>query len=282
MYAIIQCNFSFLIVGFLKIMLFNSKHFNTLMKSSMLFMVLCLPSMMTISSSLVSVQAIPENSLSIAQFQCMQDFDMNVGSRGWLFSATIPSQCLDSMLHTKEILAKNQGRQKDTEFNKVDISNLRGNFINGGYRIEGNWKVYHRELIAKTFGKKHYTPWSEDDGSFYQDILLGIDSGNLIVNAGKNNIRRNSQGLIRDAIGDFIIYGEGNFRDKFIDEIKNEIQKLNGQNIAQMLINKNAHQYISKRTKISEKSAIALINNASGRINGQISNQGLRISLRLR
>ena len=112
--------------------------------------------------------------------------------------------------------------------------------------------------------------------------MLGIDSGNLIVNAGKNNIRRNSQGLIRDAIGDFIIYGEGNFRDKFIDEIKNEIQKLNGQNIAQMLINKNAHQYISKRTKISEKSAIALINNASGRINGQISNQGLRISLRLR
>jgi superfamily I DNA and/or RNA helicase len=71
-------------------------------------------------------------------------------------------------------------------------------------------------------------------------------------------------------------------KQEFIDEIKNEIQKLNGQNIAQMLINKNAHQYISKRTKISEKSAIALINNASGRINGQISNQGLRISLRLR
>ncbi|MDZ8104461.1 MAG: hypothetical protein RM338_02390 [Nostoc sp. DedQUE12a] len=250
------------------------------MKFYSLFTALCLTSMMTMSSSLVSVKAIPKNSLSIVQFQCVQNFDMNIGSSGWLFYATIPSECLDSML--KNILDEKQGRKKDTEFNKVDISNLRGTFINGGYRIEGNWKLYHRKLIAKTFGKKHYTPWSEDDGNFYQEILLSIDGGNLIVNPGKNNVSRNSQGLIRDIIGDLIIYGKDNFRDQFVDEIKKEMQKLNGKNITQILIEKNAHKYISDRTKITQKYAINLINNASGRTYGKISEQGLRISLRLK
>ncbi|MBD2492386.1 hypothetical protein [Aulosira sp. FACHB-615] len=234
------------------------------------------------SSSLVPVQAIPENSLLIAQFQCVQNFDMNIGSHGWLFYATIPAQCLDSMLHTRDLLINNQGRKKDTEFNKVDISNLRGSFINGGYRIEGNWRLYHRELIAKTFGKKHYTPWSIDDGSFSQEVLLSINNGNLIVNPGKNNLKRNNQGFIRDVIGDLIIYKKGNFRDKFVDQMRSEIQKLNGQNLAQMLIKQNAHQFISNKTRVSQKNAIALINNASGRIDGKINQQGLRVSLRLK
>ncbi|MBU7585130.1 MAG: hypothetical protein KAF91_19940 [Nostoc sp. TH1S01] len=250
------------------------------MKSSSLFTALCLTSIMTMSSSIIPVKAIAKNSLLIAQFQCVQNFDMNIGSHGWLFYATIPAQCLDSKL---EIILKNkEGRQRDTEFNKVDISNLRGNFINGGYRIEGNWKLSHRELIAKTFGKKHYTPWSVDDGNFSQEVWLSIDNGNLIVNPGKNNVKRNGQGFIRDLIGDLIVYGKDNFRDQFVAELRSEIQKYNGDNIAQILIKANAHQYISNRTKISQKYAIALINNASGRIDGKISQQGLRVSLRLK
>ncbi len=39
------------------------------------------------------------------------------------------------------MLAGYAGRQKDTEFNRVDISGLRVSFQNGGLTVNGNWQM---------------------------------------------------------------------------------------------------------------------------------------------
>lgn len=200
-----------------------------------------------------------------------------------VFSATIPTHKLDLILGTQQLLKDSQGRQRDTQYNKIDISNLRGCYINTGYRIEGDWKFQHRELILNNpiLNKKHYTPWSEDTGTFYQEISIRVSNGIAIVNNGKVEVKRRHQGIIRDLIGDFLVYGENNFRDKFVEKLKNKVQSLNGQSIADKLIENGVQTLIASQIPlINESQVIGFIKFASTNIDGEFNPTGLRIYFR--
>jgi hypothetical protein len=215
--------------------------------------------------------------------KCIQNFEIRIGSQ-WLATATIPPSCLEQNLRIKELLQKSQGRVKDTKFNRVDVSNLTGTFINDGYRVNGNWKLQHREVIFVNPINDHtnYTPWSEDTGNFSQEIAIRIDDGTIIVQPTNSSLSRDQQGFIRDLLGDILVYGDGNFRDQLVIQVRDGLNSLNGTAIADMLIENGAAKQLATKAPINEQQAITLINNASKRINAQISPKGLHISLTLK
>jgi len=215
--------------------------------------------------------------------QCVQNFEVAIGSQ-WIARATIPPNCLEQTLHISELLQQNQGRVKDTDFQKVDISNLVGSFINDGYKVNGNWKLQIREviLINRDNNKVHYTPWTDDTGSFSQEISIRIDNGTIFVQATNHSLNRDKQGLIRDLLGDFLVYGKGNFRDKLVTQVRDGLNALNGATIADMLIENGAAKQLTTKVPINEQQAITLINAASKRMNARISPKGLDISLILK
>lgn len=215
--------------------------------------------------------------------KCIQNFEIRIGSQ-WLATATIPPNCLEQNLRIKELLRKSQGRVKDTKFNRVDVSNLTGTFINDGYRVNGNWKLQHREVIFVNPINDHtnYTPWSEDTGKFSQEISISIDNGTIVVQPTNNSLSRDPQGFIRDLLGDFLVYGDGNFRDQLIVQVRDGLNTFNGTAIADMLIENGAAKQLTTKAPISEQQAITLITSASKRINARISPRGLDISLTLK
>ncbi len=241
-------------------------------------------SILLISVGLIGCPNEPSTSNNFASInQCIQNFEIRIGSQ-WLATATIPPSCLEQNLRIKELLQKSQGRVKDTKFNRVDVSNLTGTFINDGYRVNGDWKLQHREVIFKNPINDHtnYTPWTDDTGNFSQEISMRIDNGTIVVQATNHSLSRDKQGLIRDLLGDFLVYGNGNFRDQLVGQVRDGLNTLNGKAIADMLIENGAAKQLTTKAPINEQQATELINNASKRINARISPKGLDISLTLK
>ena len=88
--------------------------------------------------------------------------------------------------------------------------------------------------------------------------------------------------MIRDLLGDFLVYGKGNFRDKLVTQVRDGLNALNGATIADMLIENGAAKQLTTKVPINEQQAITLINAASKRMNARISPKGLDISLILK
>ena len=52
------------------------------------------------------------------------------------------------------------------------------------------------------------------------EISIRIDNGTIFVQATNHSLNRDKQGLIRDLLGDFLVYGKGNFRDKLVTQVR--------------------------------------------------------------
>jgi hypothetical protein len=152
------------------------------------------------------------------------------------------------------------------------------------FRVNGEWKLQHREVIFKNPINDHtnYSPWSEDTGNFFQEISIRIDNGTIVVQATNHSFSRDPQGFIRDSLGEFLVYGNGNFRDQLVTQVKDGLNTLNGKAIADMLTENGVAKQITTKVPINEQQAISLINNASKRMNARISPRGLDISLILK
>jgi hypothetical protein len=222
----------------------------------------------------LSVESSPINGI------CIENFELTIGSNRRL-SATIPPDCLENKLQLGQKLQSKQGRVKDTSFNKVDVTNLKGMFIDGGYKLQGDWRLQHREFLLRDIftNRNHYTPWTNDIGTFYQEYQIKIENGNIVVNPGDHGFTKDSQGFLRDLLGDYLVYGEGNFRDKFADDIKNGLQELQGKTVTQILIDANVPKNIASKIPVSEEQVITFLNSGTGKLNAQMSSRGLDISL---
>lgn len=73
---------------------------------------------------------------------------------------TVPKKLVETEL-IKALNKYDNYRVKDTRYNKQTIKNLDFRSIdNGGLTVAFSVNLKHRELIAKVFGKRHYTPWT--------------------------------------------------------------------------------------------------------------------------
>lgn len=178
------------------------------------------------------------------------NFKPGVRYRGGLAELTIPQALLASPID--QILRANEGRMKDTEFQKVDVSNMRFSLveepldqcgsrpncipsnrsISSGIRVTGQWQFQFREKIGCAFKKCHYTRWSSVSGTFSQPLYFSVSNSILNLQAGGLTIR--GERFLVDATnwvaGLFDVHGSVR------QGLSKQIQDFNGMNLRQLLI----------------------------------------------
>jgi hypothetical protein len=177
-----------------------------------------------------------------------------------------------------DILRANEGRYKDTDFNRLDVNNMRVSFINGGFNVDGKWQFQHREYLGKFFGRKKYTPWTSVSGSFTQAFNMNVGNGRLIASAGKTDIRGASKwygSIVNEIIYKLGIKGEVNRK------VNEGLREINGMNIQQLLVQAGSAQ-VSSALGINQNEASQLINSHAGGINGNISDGRLILAVKVR
>jgi hypothetical protein len=199
-----------------------------------------------------------------------------VGVQNGILTVSLPISLFEGPING--ILRANEGRTKDTDFNRIDVNNTRVSFVNGGFNVDGNWQVQHREYLGKFFGRKKYTPWTSISGSFTQAFNVSVGNGILSASAGKTDIRGASKwyGSIVDGI---LPYTGAN---KMVNaQVNDGLRQINGMNIQQLLVQSGSAQ-VSRVLGISQNEATQLINSHAGGINGNISGGSLNLAVKVR
>jgi len=195
---------------------------------------------------------------------------------GNTLQVSIPVSLLEGPIN--DILRANEGRYKDTDFQKMDVSNMRVSFGNGGFTVNGNWRFQAREYLGSTFGKKHYSPWVSVSGSFAQGFNVRVNSGKLIAEAGKTDIRGADKWygeIVNALIARMKVNGQVN------QQINQGLQSINGMNVQQLLVNAGSAQ-VAQALGITNSAASQLINSRVGGINANISGGRLQIAVNVR
>lgn len=194
-----------------------------------------------------------------------------------------------------QVLRANEGRVKDTEFQKVDISNMRfslvrepydpcGNRPNclpsdrpmtNGLRVDGRFQFQFREKIGCAFGKCHYTPWSSISGNFSQPLYFRVANSRLDLNPGGLTLRGDR--WYADAVAPIAnLFGvQGQIREN----LRRTIQDFNGMDLRQVLIEYGSQQ-VANQLGVNQSTVNGLIN--VGNIGAVVSEGSLIVSVPVR
>jgi hypothetical protein len=199
-----------------------------------------------------------------------------------------------------EVLRANEGRIKATEFQLVDISNMRFSLIeedidrcgnrpncllnrgprSSGFRVEGEWRFQFRErAVYNPFaGHWSHTPWTSVSGTFSQPFYFSVSNSALSLQPGGITIRgsRWYADAVASIAGIFDVHGS------VMQSLRNGLQDINGLNLRQLLV-----QYGSSAVErvipyvTSEGSVRSFIEQSVGDIGVRVSEGTLRISAQL-
>lgn len=223
----------------------------------------------TLEKSNRSLPPSEQIALNLPNFQPRASFSNGV------LQIAIPVSLLEGPIN--DILRANEGRYKDTDFQRMDVSGMRVAFADGGFTVNGNWRFQAREYLGSVFGKKKYTPWTSISGSFSQGFNVRVNNGVLVAQAGKTNIRGANKwyGDILDAvISRFGVNGAANKR------VNQNLQRINGMNVQQLLVSAGSDS-AAQALGISRDEAIRLINARVGGANASISGGNLNVAVKV-
>lgn len=195
---------------------------------------------------------------------------------GDMLQVDIPVSLFEGPIN--EILRANQGRYKDTEFQRMDVSDMKVSFGNGGFTIDGNWRFQAREYLGKIFGKKKHTPWTSISGSFAQGFNVNVSNGRLVAQAGKTDIRGADKwygDIVNAVVSRMGVNGTVN------QLVNKELESINGMNVQQLVVKAGSDQ-VARSLNISSSAASQLINSRSGGINANISGGRLQLTVKVR
>lgn len=206
------------------------------------------------------------------------NFKPQVVVNGNTLQVNIPVSLLEGPIN--DILRANEGRYKDTDFQKMDVSKMRVSFGNGGFTINGNWQFQARELLGKNplTGKKHYSPWASISGSFAQGFNVKVSNGRLVAQAGKTDIRGANKwygDIVNAVVSRMGVNGTVNQR------VNQQLQSINGMNVQQLLVQAGSTQ-LAQSLGITPVDASKLINSRVGGINATISGGNLQLAVKVR
>lgn len=197
---------------------------------------------------------------------------------GNTLQVNIPVSLLEGPIN--DILRANEGRYKDTDFQKIDVRNMRVSFGNGGFTINGNWQFQARELLGKNplTGKKHYSPWASVSGSFAQGFNVKVSNGRLVAQTGKTDIRGANKwygDIVNAVVSRMGVNGTVNQR------VNQQLQSINGMNVQQFLVQAGSTQ-VAQSLGMTPGDASKLINSRVGGINATILGGNLQLSVKIR
>lgn len=190
----------------------------------------------------------------------------------------------------------NEGRIKDTEFQKVDVRNMRfslvqerydacGNRPNcidsgsgrleSGFRVDGDWQFQFREKIGCAFGKCHYTPWVSVSGSFSQPLYFRINASRLDLQPRGITIR--GERWYADAVGP--IAGVFDVHGSVKENLREAVKVINDKDLRQMLIDYGSRE-VANQSGIDQQIVSQLISQNVENIGAQVSGGNLVVSVR--
>ncbi|MGG6269139.1 hypothetical protein ACQ4M3_25700 [Leptolyngbya sp. AN03gr2] len=219
-----------------------------------------------------SNQSIPSSeriALNLPNFQPKASFSNGV------LQVAIPVSLLEGPFN--DILRANEGRYKDTDFQRMDVSSMRVSFADGGFTVNGNWQFQAREYLGSVFGRKRYTSWTSISGSFSQGFNVRVNNGVLVAQAGKTNIRGANKwygDILNAVISRVGVNGTVN------KQVNQNLQRINGMNVQQLLVSAGSDQ-AAQALGISRDEAIRLINARVGGANAGISGGNLNLTVKV-
>lgn len=205
----------------------------TLRKMSLLVSSTILTLMAATALPALSQSDIKQNSTSSAEVVALNlpNFQPKASFNNEVLQVSIPVSLLEGPMNN--ILRANEGRYKDTSFQRMDVSGMRVAFENGGFTVNGNWQFQAREYLGSVFGNKKYTPWASVSGSFSQGFNVRVNNGVLVAQAGKTSVRGANKwyGDIVDAlISRLGVNGAAN------KQVNQNLQRINSMNVQQLLV----------------------------------------------
>ncbi len=205
----------------------------------------------------------------------LPNFQPRASFNNGVLQVAIPVSLLEGPIN--DILRANEGRYKETNFQRMDVSSMRVAFADGGFTVNGNWQFQAREYLGSVFGRKKYTPWASISGSFSQGFNVRVNNGALVAQAGKTNIRGANKwyGDILDAvISRMGVNGAVN------KQVNQSLQRINGMNLQQLLVSTGSAQ-AAQALGISQEEATRLINARVGGINANIAGGNLNLTVKV-
>jgi hypothetical protein len=210
--------------------------------------------------------------LNVPNFQPTASFTNGV------LQVSIPTAFLEGPVN--EILRANEGRKKDTEFNKIDINKMRLDFKEGGFAVDGDWRVQHRERIAKNpFTKRWtHTSWVSVSGSFTQYFDVSVNNRRLNIRATKTDIRGADRwyGSLVSEIAPML-----GVNGQVTNSINEQLQEINGMDVLQLMIQYGSIE-AAKALGIEQNAVNQLLNESVSSLNAALSGDRLIISARIR
>ena len=205
------------------------------------------------------------------------NFEPSANYRNGVLNINIPATLLQGAL--SEALRANEGRIKDTEFQRLELKNMRTTLRNGGIRINGNW---HFEARERTFcnplnGSCSHTPWAGLDGHFHQDFNISVNNGRLLAEtSGRPHV---SSSRWYGIIVEEVVHHMG-ARGDIKRDLDQELANFNGLDLQGLLINYGANA-VASQFGVNPGTIRNFINSHVGDINASVQSSGLTISLGL-
>jgi hypothetical protein len=207
------------------------------------------------------------------------NLEQTVSLSNGVLQIRIPTAYLEGVVN--ETLRQNGGRVKETEFQKLDLSNMRSSFTEGGLVVDGNFRFQVRERIAKNpfTGRWTHSPWMSVSGTFTQPFNVSVNNKKLNIQAtGRANIQGAGNkwyGAIRDDVARWFA-GQG----KATQEVNKKLSSVNGMNVAGLLSHYGSRE-AAMALGVAQNVVIRQINQSIN-LNAWITRGQLVLSVRLR
>lgn len=205
----------------------------------------------------------------------LPNFQPRASFNNGVLQVAIPVSLLEGSIN--DILRANEGRYKETDFQRMNVSSMRVAFADGGFTINGNWQFQAREYLGSVFGRKKYTPWASISGSFSQGFNVRVNNGVLVAQAGKTNIRGANKWY--EDILDAVISRMG-VNGAVNKQVNQSLQRINGMNVQQLLVSTGSAQ-VAQALGINQEEATRLINARVGGINANIAGGNLNLTVKV-
>lgn len=153
-------------------------------------------------------------------------------------------------------IRKYEGRIRDTDLEKVDLTNLKFSLAEGAFVVKGDVEVQFKKLLSEApIVGAVYTPWITINGSFIEELTVKIVNGKLNVSHSELALSTNDSGykklfdnfvlpylekevvkLINEQLSNFNDlsieelawkYGQAKLKEKLGDNVLNE-DRING------------------------------------------------------
>lgn len=200
--------------------------------------------------------------MKIPQFD-LPNFELAFAFNNGIMEIGIPEYYLAQGINL--ILYKYEGRTRDTNSEKIDITDLKFFCKEGGFAVEGKVQVQFRKLLgeAPVIGAM-YSPWVTIAGSFVEELTVDVIEGRLNVSHSQLHLST-TDSWYRKLFDEFVLpYLE----EEIVKRINEQLSNFNGMSLEEIVLKQG-------KTKLSQKLGRSILNESRVNTLLKLANTGV-------